>query len=84
MKLSFHEMASAQICNVEFYPGVFCLRTSASPHQHVGWQKNGSIRFDTQAAPNTASTGIAVGSDKPALSASDNSTVAEPGSPALR
>jgi hypothetical protein len=35
-------------------------------------------------ALNTACTGIAVGSDKPALDASDNSTVAEAVSPALR
>lgn len=57
MKLSFHEMASAQICNIEFAPGCLCFRTTASPHQHVGW-KNGSICFDdTCAAPSTASTG---------------------------
>jgi hypothetical protein len=35
-------------------------------------------------APNTAYTGIAAGSTKPALAASDNQSVAEAGSPALR
>jgi len=33
---------------------------------------------------NIGCSGLAVGSDKPALAASDNQSVAEPGSPALR
>lgn len=42
------------------------------------------IKSCKYAAPNTACTGIAVGSDKPALAVSDTQSVTEPGSPALR
>ena len=46
----------------------------------VWWE--GAILW--QNAPNTTCTGIAVGSDKPALAASDNKSVADAGSPAFR
>lgn len=46
--------------------------------------RGSQLRLFVMAVANTASTGIAVGSDKPELAASDNQSVAEAGSPALR
>jgi len=78
--MSFQEEAIAgfgrEICTtMKYYHGAVPISKHRCGHHHSTWVEQAACERS-----NTASTGIAVGSDKPALSASDNSTVTEAGS----